>query len=316
MNKIVPVILLLLVAAVLSGCTGSNPPSENAPAQVLKIEHANTNLDGNIVDVKFYPSDVRAGETVDAELIVGNTGTETIKNESVEIKVKVNSLQDPLANLYLKTMSDEKKTRTLNPIDFDTEIPPGTNKPISAVFHTVEEMEGRSLAGTYDITITLSVNGEKVEALMLPITLNSGTPREFTPTPPPPTPTPVPTPTQVPTVTPTPTPTPTPAPTPVVVATPTGKVVYDRVMQSRFGLQALQINAGDEVLWDNMDDTPYTIVEMAHKIANVTLRDSGKATYIFNTTGNYSFGLYYNNMRGAAPSIQNISVRFNATNTS
>lgn len=316
-KKIIPIILLILIVAALSGCTGSNPPTENAPAQVQKIQHANQNLDGKIVDVKFYPPDVRAGEKVTAELVVANTGTETIKSETVEIKVKVKTLEDSMANLYLKIMSDEKKTRTLDPIDFDTEITPGANKPITAVFHTIKEMEGRSLAGMYDITITLSVNGEKVESLVLPITLHSGTPREFTPTPTS-TPSLTPTPTHTPTPTPeiTETPTPTPTPTPAVVATPTGKSVYARIKSSIFTVSTLQINAGDAVLWDNYDDDiPYTIAEMDKKIANITLKGGGKVTHVFNTTGDYSFGLYYSGMKGS-PSIQNISVRVNASNAS
>ena len=93
-------------------------------------------------------------------------------------------------------MSEEKKTRVIDPIEFETEIEPGTIKSVSARFHTIKEMEGRSLAGTYEITMTLSVNGQKVETRVNPITLHLGDVREFTPAP---TPVPSPTPTPVPT---------------------------------------------------------------------------------------------------------------------
>ncbi len=317
MNRLFPIILVILIVSAISGCTGPKETTsfKNAPVQVQRFERANPNLDAIVTEIKFDRDDIRAGEKVTAELMVLNSGTETITNETVEIKAKVKTLDDTLANLALKTMSDEKKTREFS-LDFDTEIKPGTKEKISAYFNTVKEMQGRNLAGAYDVTITLSVNGQKIEARTLPITLLSGEPREFTPTPTPsPTPTPTPMPTPAPTITVTATPTPTPTPEPVVVATPTGISVYSRVKGDRFVYPTLQINAGDKVLWDNMEDTIYTIAEMNKKIANITLRDSGKAEYIFNTTGNYTFGLYYNLMR-TAPSIQTISVRINASNAS
>ncbi len=318
--KLVPIILFILIVAALSGCTGSK---ETVPTDTKKYEKTNLNLDGAIVKVKFDRDNVIAGEKVLAELIVGNTGSEKIINETVEIKAKVETLDDFLANMYLKTMSDEKKTGTFT-IDFDTPIEPGKNDRISAIFRTEKERQGRSLAGTYEVTINLFVNGQYADTEVLPITLYSGTPKDFTPTPvptpsptPTPTPSPTPTPTPIITETPTPAPTPTPTPEPVVVATPTGKIVPARVMASRFTVSKLQINAGDQVIWDNQDETTYTIVEADKKIANLTLVWLGKAKYIFNTTGDYSLGLYYNNMKnGTVPSIQNITVRVNATNTS
>lgn len=104
----------------------------------------------------------------------------------------------------------------------------------------------------------------------------------------------------------TPTPTPVSAPEPVVVTTPTGKSVYTRVCVSKFLVLNLQINAGDEVMWDNLDETIYTLVEMDKKIGNITLPDLGRAQYIFNTSGNYRFGLYDKYMKQKA--IQDINV--------
>jgi plastocyanin len=313
MNKILPVMLFILIIA-FSGCTGSK--DDNVPAELQSFELANPNLNGKIVDVELFPSDIRAGEKVTAEVSIANTGTENITKEAIEIKAKVKTLNDSMANLALKFMGDDKKTRTFT-IDFDEEIKPGTVKPISAIFQTQQQMQGRNLAGTYQITTTLSVNGQKVDAKALPITLHSGTPREFTPVPtPPPTPTPTHTPTQTATETlaVTETPTPTPTPEPVTVATPTGKVVYSRIKVDRIAPSNLQIDAGDEVLWDNFEDTVYTLVEMDNKIANITVSQGGKSKYIFNTTGNYKLGVYFRNMR-EAPSTQTIVVRVNASNS-
>jgi plastocyanin len=318
MNRLFPIILIILIATALSGCTGTKATTSinTDSVQVQRFEHPDPNLDAAVTELKFDRNDIRAGEKVTAELMVLNAGTENITNETVEIKARVNTLDDFLANLYLKTMSDEKKTGT-ETIDFDSRenpyylIKPGEKKTLSAVFPTEKERQGKSLAGTYDVTVTLSVNEQKIEARTFQITLFSGETREFTPTPTP-SPTPTPTPTPVPTVKVIATSTPTPTPEPVVVATPTGVIVYSRVKSDRFGYPTLQINAGDKVLWDNMEDTIYTIAEKDKKIANITLRGLEKAEYTFNTTGNYSFGLYYNFMR-SAPSMENISVRVNAS---
>ncbi len=322
MNKNLPLILLIVLAVALSGCTGSDSSttdsSKTTTVQVQKIEHENTNLDAKVVDVKLEPDDVRAGEKVTAQLIVANIGSEKITKETVEIKATVKTLDDTLANLALKTMGEDKKTRMIPPIEFETEIEPGNVKTVSATFNTKQEEQGRSLAGTYEITITLSVNGQKVEARVMPITLKSGTPRVFTPVP-----TPSPAPTPIPTFTPATvtsteiteiaTPIPTPEPTPYVAATPTGKVIPTRIKSDRFSDPILQIEAGDAVIWTNLVDAPYTIEEVGQNIPIINIRASSRATYIFNTTGDYKFELKFRGMRGQ-PSAQTISVKQNTSN--
>jgi len=319
MNKNLPLILLIILAVALSGCTGSGSESPKNPTivEVQKIDHENTNLDARVVEVKLVPEDIRAGEKVTAELLIANTGIETITNETIDIKATVQTLDDTLANVALKTMSEEQKSRNYS-MDFNTVIKPGTNGKIAAVFKTIEQMQGRSLAGTYVITITLSVNGQKVEARMMPITLLSGTPREFTPVP-----TPSPTQTPIPKSTPTPvstteiaTPAPTPEATPYVAATPTGIIRPTRIKSDKFMESLIKIDVGDKLLWDNYDITSlkYTIVEQDGKISNITLLPTKKVSYIFNVTGDYRFLLYYQNMQGKSPSQQTIQVRVNASN--
>lgn len=319
MNKNLPIILIILIAVTFSGCTGENA-TKGTPIEVQKFDQANPNIDAKMVDVKFDRNDIRAGETVTPELFIANTGSEKITNETVEIKARLITLDDLLANLYLKTMSEEKKTRIIEPIKFETEIEPGTVKSIRATFHTIKEMEGRNLAGSYEITITLSVNGQKVEARVSPITLSSGDVREFTPAPTP-SPSPSPIPTSTPTSTPTSemietqTPTPDPTPEPVVVATPTGIIRSTRIKSDKFMEPLIKIDAGDTLLWDNYDDTSllYKIVEQDGKIPDITLLPTKKVSYIFNVTGDYRFGLYYQNINGKQPSQQTIQVRVNAS---
>ena len=313
MKILTPIVLLLLIVA-FSGCTGSKSTDSNPPAELQNIPLANPNLNGKIVDVKLLPSDIRAGEKVTAELVIANAGTENITNESIEIRAKVESLDDTMANVALKFMGDDKKTRTFN-IDFDEFIAPGTVKPISAYFQTQQEMQGRNLAGTYQITIILSVNGQQVDAKIMPVTLHSGTPRVFTPTPTPP-PTPTPAPTLIPSITETlaPTPTPTPTPEPVVTATPTGVQKEIRVVPpDKFGVNQIEINAGDEIVWLNREDDIYTLVELNNKTSNITL--SNRANYTFDRTGDYHFALIRPQLR-TEPSVLSVTVRANATNAS
>jgi plastocyanin len=326
MNKNFPIIVLILLVVALSGCTGSET-SKTTSVEVQRFDRADQNLDAKIVDVKLEPDDVRAGEKVIANLFIANIGSEKITNETVEIKAKVKTLDDSLANIYLKTMSDEKKTWTM-PFEFETEIEPGTVKTVSTVFNTIKEMDGRSLAGTYEITITLSANGQKIESRILPITLKSGTLREFTPIP---TPTPLftPTPTFTPTLTPAPTPaltptqtptiivptpeiteianpTPTPETTPFVAATPTGKNVTVIVKADMYTPSDITIGAGDMVIWINKELDDYTLVEMDNKIPDIVLR--ARNNYTFSTTGNYRIALKYRNMR-VEPKILTVNVK-------
>lgn len=298
--------ILILAAAVLSGCLAGEE------AEDQRFVRTNPNLNAKIVDVKFDRENITAGEEVVADLVVANTGTEEITNETVELNAKVKSLDDFLGNLFLKTMSSKKKTRTFI-INFSDEIDPGQNKALSALFHTQEKMEGRSLAGKYDITVFLFVNGQYADRETLELTLQKGTPRNvtFEPTP---TPTPSPTPTPTPTLTPMLTPTPTPTPIPEIEVTPSGHSVRTRIYNEYFYAPTLDIDAGDTVEWDNWDDTTYTLIEKSNKVANITLRDAKTTPYTFTRTGDYVFHLFHLRLGNETPQEQIIKVRINATN--
>lgn len=225
MKRLIPVIMVFLVV-VLSGCTGQDTSSET-DGQIF--ERANLNLNGKMMDIDMLPKDARAGESITANLVVGNTGAENVNNETIEIKARARSLDDLLANIALMAMSEQKKTMTFS-MDYKEDIKPGMIKPLTHVFPTPLELKGRSLSGTYDITIVLSVNGQKVESKSMILKLRSGKPRDgsntqgntssgtvtATPTP---TVTATATPAMTVTATPTPTPTSTPAPEAVTVDT-------------------------------------------------------------------------------------------------
>jgi plastocyanin len=308
MRKIFPIILILLFAA-FSGCIGAD---ENALSGTQKLELADPNLDARIADVKLSPADVRAGEEVTADLIVANIGSEKIINETIDIKAKVNTLDDFMGNLALKVLSEDKKTRTYT-MSFDEEIQPGTIKSLSAVFHTEQEMQGRNLAGTYSVTITLSVNGQKVESKVVQIKLSSGKPREPNETKPIATPattvTAEPTASLTPSITDTPLSTPTPEPTPeAVTVKPSGIIHVTRIIGYRFGEPKLTIDAGDTLQWYNLDDDIMTLVEVDGKMNNISI--NSRKNIIFNTTGKYTFKMYYPQMRQEPP-VQVINVTLN-----
>ncbi len=293
-KKILPIVLLILIVA-FSGCNGPSATSTQQETFVL----ANPNINGKIVDVKLDRDYIIAGEKVTADLTVANTGTEKITEETVEINAKLLTLEDFLANLYIKTMSDEKKT-VVFPVNFTEGIEPGAIKTLSAEFNTEKEMQGRSLAGTYELKIILAVNGQKVDSNTRQITLHSGTPREITPVPTQ-TPTPTPSPTPAPTAVETQEPSPTPTPEPTVVATPTGKVNFTKIYNSYFGEPVIKIYAGDTIEWNNIDDITYTLVEKDNKLANITIKDGRRLRFNFTQTGDYHFKLTYTGLRTASP---------------
>ncbi|GFO97299.1 blue (type 1) copper domain-containing protein [groundwater metagenome] len=313
MKKLFPIIMVLLIVA-LSGCTGQDATSET---EGQTFERVNLNLDGKIMDIKLSPTDARAGEKITAKLVLGNTGTENIVNETIEIKAKAKSLEDFFANLALVAMSDEKKTMSFS-MNYDEEIKPGMIKPLTHVFSTPGELKGRNLAGTYDITVILSVNGQKVESKSIKLKLHSGKPRDGSNIPVntpsdtvSATPTPTVTVTAAPamTVTATPTPTPTPAPTPeAVTVEPTGKTIVTRIMGYKFGEPSISIDAGDTLQWYNLDDDTMTLSEINGKIPNQSVYS--RRNYIFNTTGTYTFHLFYSKMR-VSPPVQVITVKLN-----
>jgi len=307
MKRLISIILVLIIVA-LSGCTGQDVSSET---EGQTFDRANLNLDGKMMDIKLSPNDARAGENITAKLVVGNTGTENIISETIEIQAKAMSLDDFFANLALKFMSEEKKTMTFT-TEFTEEIKPGMIKPLSRVFSTPREMKNRSLAGIYDITVILSVNGQKVEARSIKLKLGSGKPRETSNTVESASTSEVtgtPTPIVAITAAITPTPTPNPVHTPeAVTVEPTGNIIVTRIMGWKFAEPSLTINAGDTLQWNNLDDDTMNLIEVDGKIANQSVYS--RRNYNFTTTGTYRFQMFYPKIRGAPPE-QIITVKLN-----
>ena len=84
MNKNLPIILIILIAVALSGCTGQSTTTNGTLIEVQNFDPANPNLDAKIVDIKFDRNDIRAGEIVTPELVIANTGSEKITKETIE----------------------------------------------------------------------------------------------------------------------------------------------------------------------------------------------------------------------------------------
>ena len=297
MKRLISIVIVFMIVA-LSGCTDQEVSSET---EGHTFERANLNLDGKMMSIDLTPTDARAGENITAKLFVLNTGTENIISETIEIQAKAKSLNDFLANLALTAMSNEKKTMTFT-TDFTEDIKPDTIKTLTRVFPTPRELKGRNLAGNYDITVILSVNGQRVESKTVKLKLGSGTPREIYNTQEPAsTVATTATATAAPTVTAALTETPTPVPTPPeeVTVEPTGKIYVTRILGWKFGEPSLTINAGDTLQWYNLDDDIMNLVEVDGKIPNQSV--NSRRNYNFTTTGIYHFKMFYPKMRVDPP---------------
>jgi len=220
MKRLISIVIVLMIVA-LSGCTDQED-STQPEGQIF--ERANLNLNGEMMSIELTPTDARAGENITAELVVSNTGSEIINSETIEIQAKARSLNDFIANLALTMMSNEKKTMTFT-TEFTEEIKPQMFKTLTRVFPTPQELKGRNLAGRYDITVILSVNGQRVESKTIELKLGPGMPREIYTTPEI-EPTPAITATPIPATAVTTAPTATPKLTPTPVSTPE-KVTMD-----------------------------------------------------------------------------------------
>ncbi|MDO8727813.1 MAG: hypothetical protein Q7J35_17285 [Candidatus Methanoperedens sp.] len=296
MKRLISIVIILLIVA-FSGCTDQK---DSAQPEGQIFERANLNLNGEMMSIELTPTDARAGENITAKLVVSNTGSEIIKSETIEIQAKARSLNDFLANLALTMMSNEKKTMTF-PAEFTEEIKPQMFKTLTRVFPTPRELKGRNLAGSYDITVILSVNGQKVESKTIELKLGSGTPREIytrqeielTPAI---TATPAPAVTATPTATPITTPTPVPTPEKVTVDSyifswtdvpGTDETRLKEYLKTKYSLDwidnaKIEKTNGSKVITLNSDDkyVSLTMVENGIDI-NLTINDGRTDIFIW-----------------------------------
>ena len=141
-------------AAPTSGGGGTTQPSTHTPDP--------NRPKGEIESVTLGKDKYNAGDTVNAEMKIKNTGEVDMTSEKIVITVKCIELESFGGNMVLKGLSDEEKTETYT-LSFSGVISPGESKTLSAKFDTPAEMSGVSLAGEYDLTLTLKVDGYSLD---------------------------------------------------------------------------------------------------------------------------------------------------------
>ncbi len=129
---------------------------------------------GIIKSVSFDKDEYHAGDVITAMLEVENIGGSNITSEKVTINATCVRLDDFKANLYLKTLNEEERTESYT-MHFSEVIGPGQTKTLSARFSTLAEIGYSglevSLAGEYDILVTLDIGGEIADSKELKLTL-------------------------------------------------------------------------------------------------------------------------------------------------
>ncbi|MCK5661150.1 MAG: hypothetical protein KAH86_07300 [Methanosarcinales archaeon] len=168
------IVMAITMALLTSGCfgddTASTPPT-TTPVTTTHIETGDSAISAQIVSITFDKDNYKAGDKVTAILTIKNIGTDEITSEKIDITARLVKLKSTAANLALKALSDEKKTRTYS-MPYKNSIQPGETKKLSAVFTTQKELEGISLAGEYDVYVKLSVNDVNVGSSSLVLKLD------------------------------------------------------------------------------------------------------------------------------------------------
>ncbi|NYT00213.1 MAG: hypothetical protein GKB99_00600 [Methanocellales archaeon] len=129
---------------------------------------------GLIKSISFDKERYYAGDAITAMLEVENVGDADITSEKVTINATCVRLDDFTGNLYLKTLDEEERTESYT-MHFSEIIGSGQTKILSANFNTLAEIEYNgvevSLAGDYEILVTLDIEGETIDAKELELTL-------------------------------------------------------------------------------------------------------------------------------------------------
>jgi hypothetical protein len=129
---------------------------------------------GIIKSISFDKDKYYAGDVITAMLEVENVGGSDITSEKVTINATCIRLDDFTANLYLKTLEEGERTESYT-MYFSEIIEPEQTKILSASFSTLAEIEYSglevSLAGDYEILLTLDVDGEMTDSKELKLTL-------------------------------------------------------------------------------------------------------------------------------------------------
>lgn len=136
-----------------------NCPADCAPPQ------------GRLVgDLRLARPDYRAGETVEAQVRLQNTGSVTILSEQVSIEATVLSLKDPVCNALLERRPAEERTRSRT-LNLAVSIAPGETKELRVALETPAEYQGCPLAGEYRVRVTVSADGVEMGSVELQVSL-------------------------------------------------------------------------------------------------------------------------------------------------
>ncbi|MHC1565289.1 MAG: hypothetical protein ACXQS6_03100 [Candidatus Syntropharchaeales archaeon] len=142
-----------------SGPSGSSDASESQE------------VSGRIVSIEFDKPSYNAGDKVKVSLNFENTGEADLTSEAVVIRAYCENLDSMLGKMALKTLSDEERSKTIR-LKYTVDVKPGETGTLSASFQTDAEMEGVSLAGDYEVTVTLKGNGVTLAEKKLNLRLN------------------------------------------------------------------------------------------------------------------------------------------------
>lgn len=166
---------IVVASALLYGGHDANGPAPT-PTPMPTLPEGHPPIPSARIKTISFDKDVYyAGGTVVTMLEVENMGSTNITSERVVIRATCTRLDDPIANFALQFKSEEERTTTY-PMEFSELIEPGQTGTLAAAFNTPAEIEVSgtrvSLAGDYNIVVTLSVDGVTVDAKELTLTLH------------------------------------------------------------------------------------------------------------------------------------------------
>lgn len=173
--------LILITAGmiILLGPSNGDLDEDHTDTSSLQTPPASSNpesseesgVSGRIISIEFDKPYYNAGDVVKANLRFENTGEVAITSEEVVIKAYCKRLDSLLGRAALKTLSDEERSMVTS-LHYNVNVPPGDTGELGASFQTEAEMEGVSLAGDYEVTLTLKGNGVTLGSKTLDLRLN------------------------------------------------------------------------------------------------------------------------------------------------
>ena len=183
----IAVLTLITVGALIIGLSNDEMEDVSATSVATPASPSQTNLNsgssgssdasesqevsGRIVSIVFDKPSYNAGDKVKVNLNFENTGEADLTSEEVVIKAYCKNLDSMLGKMALKTLSDEERSKTIK-LEYTVGVKPGEAGTLGASFQTDAEMEGVSLAGDYEVTVTLKGNGVTFAEKKLDLRLN------------------------------------------------------------------------------------------------------------------------------------------------